>query len=72
MILPESSNFGTLINYFNFVAWVSYGATFSALIWLRYKRPELERPYKVFQEKKNYSKKLIIFLDQHMVVPNRR
>ena len=49
MILPESSNFGTLITYFNFVAWVSYGATFVSLLWLRYKRPELKRPYKVME-----------------------
>eukprot|EP00111_Clytia_hemisphaerica_P021985 TCONS_00064646-protein len=48
MILPESSNFGTLITYFNFVAWVTYGVTFGSLLWLRYKRPDLKRPYKVF------------------------
>ena len=53
MILPESSNFGTLITYFNFVAWVSYGATFISLLCLRYRRPKLNRPYKV-KNKINY------------------
>ena len=47
MILPESSNFEILITYFNFVAWITYAATFVSLMWLRHKRPELKRPYKV-------------------------
>ena len=48
MLIPESSNFSTLINYFSFAAWTFYGATISALLWLRYKRPDIERPYKVY------------------------
>jgi len=48
MLVPDSSNFNTLINYFNFAAWIFYGATFASVIWLRFKRPELKRPYKVF------------------------
>jgi len=48
MLIPESSNFSTLVNYFNFAAWTFYGATVAALLWLRYKEPDLERPYRVF------------------------
>ncbi|XP_057291575.1 b(0,+)-type amino acid transporter 1-like [Hydractinia symbiolongicarpus] len=48
MIMPESSNFDALITYFNFAAWIFYGATFAALIWLRFKKPEMKRPYKVW------------------------
>lgn len=47
MLLPNSSSFETLINYFSFAAWVFYGCTVSALLWLRYKKPEMKRPYKV-------------------------
>lgn len=48
MLLPDSSNFITLVNYFNFAAWTFYGATMAALIWLRIRQPERKRPYKVF------------------------
>ena len=47
MLTPNSSNFETLINYFNFAAWIFYGTTISTVLWLRYKRPEWKRPYKV-------------------------
>lgn len=47
MLLPNSSSFETLINYFSFAAWVFYGCTVSALLWLRYRKPEMKRPYKV-------------------------
>jgi len=47
MLLPDSSSFETLINYFSFAAWVFYGGTVAALLWLRYKKPDMERPYKV-------------------------
>lgn len=47
MLVPDSSSFETLINYFSFAAWVFYGVTVSALIWLRYRKPEMKRPYKV-------------------------
>lgn len=48
MLIPESSNFEELINYFSFAAWTFYGATILALLWLRYKKPDMKRPYKVF------------------------
>lgn len=48
MLIPESSNFASLVNYFNFAAWTFYGATIAALLWLRFKEPNLKRPYKVF------------------------
>ncbi|XP_065065024.1 b(0,+)-type amino acid transporter 1-like isoform X6 [Rhopilema esculentum] len=48
MLIPDSSNFDTLINYFSFAAWTFYGATVAALLWLRFSKPDLERPYKVF------------------------
>ncbi|RMX58061.1 hypothetical protein pdam_00013419 [Pocillopora damicornis] len=47
MLLPDSSSFETLINYFSFAAWVFYGFTVSALLWLRYKKPDMKRPYRV-------------------------
>lgn len=48
MLIPESSTFEELVNYFSFASWFFYGATFAALLWLRYKKPDLKRPYKVF------------------------
>ncbi|CAK8682350.1 unnamed protein product [Clavelina lepadiformis] len=48
MILPNSSNFSTLIDYFTFASWIFYGATFLSVIVLRIRRPKWERPYKVW------------------------
>ncbi|KAK3701451.1 hypothetical protein QZH41_004060 [Actinostola sp. cb2023] len=46
MLLPDSSSFETLINYFSFAAWIFYGSTVAALLWLRYTKPDMKRPYK--------------------------
>ncbi|KAL9975672.1 hypothetical protein ACROYT_G012858 [Oculina patagonica] len=48
MLIPDSSEFSTLVNYFSFAAWLSYFAVFAALLYLRWKRPHAERPYKVW------------------------
>lgn len=48
MLIPDSSEFSTLVNYFSFAAWLSYLAVFMALLYLRWKRPNLHRPYKVW------------------------
>lgn len=48
MLIPDSSEFSTLVNYFSFAAWLSYLAVFMALLYLRWKRPNLRRPYKVW------------------------
>eukprot|EP00057_Strongylocentrotus_purpuratus_P017450 XP_011671924.1 PREDICTED: b(0,+)-type amino acid transporter 1 [Strongylocentrotus purpuratus] len=45
MLLP--SDFDTLVNYFSFAAWMFYGITVSALLYLRYKWPDAHRPIKV-------------------------
>lgn len=49
MLIPDSSEFSTLVNYFSFAAWLSYFAVFMALLYLRWKRPNADRPYKVFE-----------------------
>jgi len=36
-----------LVGFFSFAAWLFYGGAFAALLWLRYKRPDMERPYRV-------------------------
>ncbi|XP_002160096.3 b(0,+)-type amino acid transporter 1 [Hydra vulgaris] len=48
MMIPESSNFTTLINYFNFAAWIFYSLSIIALLWMRYKKPDIKRPFKIF------------------------
>ena len=48
MLTPDSSKFETLVNYFSFAAWCFYGSTFFGLLWLRYKKRDLNRPYKVY------------------------
>uniref|UniRef100_F6WN12 b(0,+)-type amino acid transporter 1 n=1 Tax=Ciona intestinalis TaxID=7719 RepID=F6WN12_CIOIN len=48
MIIPDASSFSTLIDYFTFASWIFYGASFLSLIVLRYRKPNWERPYKVF------------------------
>uniref|UniRef100_H2ZQ50 b(0,+)-type amino acid transporter 1 n=1 Tax=Ciona savignyi TaxID=51511 RepID=H2ZQ50_CIOSA len=48
MIIPDASNFSTLVDYFTFASWIFYGATFLSVLVLRYRRPDWERPYRVF------------------------
>ncbi|CAH3042166.1 unnamed protein product [Pocillopora meandrina] len=48
MLIPEASSFSSLVDFFSFAAWLFYGGTFAALLWLRYKRPNMNRPYKIF------------------------
>ncbi|KAK3701454.1 hypothetical protein QZH41_004059 [Actinostola sp. cb2023] len=48
MLVPETSSFETLVDFFSFASWVFYGSTFAALLWLRYKEPNKRRPYRVW------------------------
>ncbi|XP_047127780.2 b(0,+)-type amino acid transporter 1 isoform X1 [Hydra vulgaris] len=48
MLIPKSSNFGTLLKYTSFINAALLGLTVSSLLFLRYKRPDIERPFKVF------------------------
>ncbi|XP_028410019.1 b(0,+)-type amino acid transporter 1-like isoform X1 [Dendronephthya gigantea] len=48
MLIPESSGFSTLIDYFTFASWVFYGATISGLLYMRFSKPNAERPFRVF------------------------
>lgn len=47
MLIPDSTTFEVLLNYFTFFGWLGYGASISSVLWLRYKRPNAVRPYKV-------------------------
>lgn len=47
MLIPEASSFTSLVDFFSFAAWLFYGGTFAALLWLRRIRPNAERPYKI-------------------------
>ena len=48
MLIPKTSNFASLLKYNGFIKWLLYGATIFALLWLRYSKPNVKRPYKVF------------------------
>jgi len=48
MLIPDSTSFESLLNYFSFFGWLCYGTTISSLLWFRYKRPNDRRPYKVW------------------------
>ncbi|XP_031559804.1 b(0,+)-type amino acid transporter 1-like, partial [Actinia tenebrosa] len=47
MVIPPGSNFMNLVGFFSFAAWLFYGGSFAALLWLRYREPNMPRPYKV-------------------------
>ena len=47
MLIPKASNFASILQYQAFTYWLSAGMVIAALLWLRYKRPEMDRPYKV-------------------------
>ncbi|XP_053567174.1 b(0,+)-type amino acid transporter 1-like [Bombina bombina] len=45
MIIP--GNFSSIVNFFSFTAWFFYGITIAGLLYLKIKKPELPRVYKV-------------------------
>ena len=47
MLIPESSGFSTLIDYFTFASWIFYGATIVGLLYMRIAKPHYKRPFKV-------------------------
>ena len=48
MLIPDSSSLETLIQFFNFSCWTIYGMTIFGVLVLRYRRPDMIRPYKVW------------------------
>lgn len=48
MLIPDASSFSSLVDFFSFAAWLFYGATFAALLWLRRAQANVPRPYKVY------------------------
>ncbi|XP_049597159.1 b(0,+)-type amino acid transporter 1 isoform X1 [Syngnathus scovelli] len=40
-------DFQSIVNFFSFTAWIFYAITFSGLLYLKIKKPELPRPYRV-------------------------
>jgi len=48
MLIPNASNLESLIGFFNFSCWLLYGLTIFGVIVLRIKKPDMDRPYKVW------------------------
>ncbi|XP_062427165.1 b(0,+)-type amino acid transporter 1-like [Rhea pennata] len=47
LIMILLGNFTTIVNFFSFIAWFFYGMTILGLLYLKIKKPELPRSYKV-------------------------
>ena len=49
-LIPDSSSFSTILDYFSFTTWIFYGTSCFAVVVLRFKKPysNLKRPYKVW------------------------
>ncbi|XP_029452743.1 b(0,+)-type amino acid transporter 1-like [Rhinatrema bivittatum] len=47
LILIILGNFSSIVNFFSFTAWLFYGMTIAGLLYLKIKKPNLPRPYKV-------------------------
>ncbi|KAM8953242.1 b(0,+)-type amino acid transporter 1-like [Pelodytes ibericus] len=45
MIIP--ADFSSIVNFFSFTAWLFYGITISGLLYMKIKKPDIHRPYKV-------------------------
>ncbi|XP_053317040.1 b(0,+)-type amino acid transporter 1-like [Spea bombifrons] len=45
MIIP--ADFSSIVNFFSFTAWLFYGITISGLLYIKIKKPDIPRPYKV-------------------------
>jgi len=48
MIIPDSSTFSTLIDFFTFASWIFYGLSFFSVVVLRFRHPNWKRPYRVW------------------------
>ncbi|KAK7905255.1 hypothetical protein WMY93_017862 [Mugilogobius chulae] len=48
LVVIMSGDFETIVNYSSFAGWLFYAITVSGVIYLRIKKPNLHRPYKVF------------------------
>ncbi|KAK7114590.1 hypothetical protein V1264_000628 [Littorina saxatilis] len=47
LFMVAAGDISSLIDFFSFVAWLSYGLTFASLLILRYTMKDVPRPYKV-------------------------
>ncbi|XP_051806617.1 b(0,+)-type amino acid transporter 1-like [Acanthochromis polyacanthus] len=47
LVVLIPGDFQSIVNYFSFTAWFFYGITLSGLVYLKIKKPELPRPYRV-------------------------
>ncbi|XP_069829230.1 b(0,+)-type amino acid transporter 1-like [Dendropsophus ebraccatus] len=47
IILIIPGDFSSIVTYFSFIAWIFYGLTISGLIYMKIKKPDIPRPYKV-------------------------
>lgn len=59
ILMLISDDMYALINYMSFVQWLSVGMSVSGLLYLRYKKPEWERPIKVRERSFNISVHLL-------------
>ncbi|KAJ8387948.1 hypothetical protein AAFF_G00148820 [Aldrovandia affinis] len=47
LVVLIPGDFQSIVNFFSFTAWFFYGITLAGLIYLKIKKPDLPRPYKV-------------------------
>uniref|UniRef100_A0A667Z763 b(0,+)-type amino acid transporter 1 n=1 Tax=Myripristis murdjan TaxID=586833 RepID=A0A667Z763_9TELE len=47
LVVLIPGDFESIVNFFSFTSWFFYGVTLSGLLYLKIKKPELHRPYKV-------------------------
>lgn len=47
LVVLIPGDFQTIVNFFSFTAWIFYAITLSGLLYLKIKKPELPRPYRV-------------------------
>ncbi|KAI1895138.1 hypothetical protein AGOR_G00103220 [Albula goreensis] len=47
LVVLIPGDFQSIVNFFSFTAWFFYGITLSGLLYLKIRKPELPRPYKV-------------------------